>query len=195
MAWYLTAGCGPEKWQVKWYARVESVQRMKRIELLPDEPLHPRAEEEYYRVGVGELASLPRPTPSRSMRRIVFIPSSMERLLVAEEINDLFHTSPIEDRLYFFLRELGLKPERQFLVCEAGKSYFLDMALFAGEVKLAVECDGERYHTGRWKAACDRQKDNALAAAGWRLLRFSGAEICRKTGECARVVMRALGQV
>ncbi len=195
IAWYQTAVFGPDRWQVKWYAKVRGVHRVRRIVLLTDEPLSPRAQDEYYRVSVDDLLLLPYPIPSRRMRRIVFIPTSLERLFMAEEINDLFRTSPIEDRLYFRLRELGYEPERQFLVRESGRGYLLDMALLTADSKLAIECDGERYLAGREKAACDRQKDNALAAAGWRIVRFSGSEIVGNTAECVRVVRRAARSV
>ncbi len=191
LAWYQTAEFGTERWQVSWYARVLGVTRCRRIELLPDERLSPRAQDEYYRVAVDDLLRLPQPIPSRKLRRIVFIPTSLERLLVAEEVNDLFATGPIEDRLYFKLREQGYQPERQFLVREGGAGYMLDMALFTGDSKLAIECDGERYHAGREKAAEDRRRDNALAAAGWRVVRFSGPEILGDTEACARTVSRA----
>jgi very-short-patch-repair endonuclease len=192
VAWYQTAAFGSEKWQVNWYARVRDVSRARRIELLPDESLRPQAQEEYFRIEVDDLLHLPRPIPSRKLRRIVFIPTSLERLMVAEEINDLFMTSPIEDKLYFRLRELGYEPERQVLVREEGQGYMLDMALFTRDAKLAVECDGERYHAGREKAAQDRKKDNALAAAGWRVVRFSGPEILGDTDQCVRTVNKAV---
>ena len=191
VAWYQTSAFDEEKWQVGWYARVRAVGRARRIELLPDEGQSPKANDEYYRIEIDDLLRLPRPIPSRRMRRIVFIPTTLERLLVAEEINDLFKTSPIEDRLYFRLRGQGYEPERQFLVREEGAGYMLDMALFTRDSKLAIECDGERYHSGKKKAAEDRKKDNALAAAGWRVVRFSGPEILGNTEQCVRTVNKA----
>ncbi len=96
LAFYQTRVFGEEKWAVNWYASVRGITRTKRIDLLPDEPSHRRAGAEYYRVEVGELRRLPNAIPSRRWRRIVFIPTSLERLLRAQEINDLFKTSPIE---------------------------------------------------------------------------------------------------
>ena len=52
-----------------------------RAELLPDEPDHPRAGDSYYKIEIGPLQPLPRPVPSRALRRIAFIPTTLSRLL------------------------------------------------------------------------------------------------------------------
>lgn len=161
---------------------------MRRIELLPDEPGHKRAGEFYYRIETGELWHLSHSIPSRRWRRIVFIPTTLERLLRAREINDLYYTSPIEEKLYRALKSAGIEPERQFYVKEKGRGYFLDIAVFCQGGELDVECDGEVYHSGREKAESDRKRDNDLTAGGWRILRFSGKEIKRNTKGCVRLV-------
>ncbi|MFO7676658.1 MAG: DUF559 domain-containing protein [bacterium] len=192
LAFYQPGAFGAEKWRVSWYARVRDISAATRRELLPDEPGHPRAGDAYWRVEVDGLLRLPRPIPSRRQRRVVFIPTTLERLLVAEELNDLYRTTPIEDRLYYRLRDTGLTPERLFFLREGGRGRELDLALFCREGGLNVECDGEQYHAGPDKAEADRARDNALAADGWRILRFSGREITRKPAECVRTVRRAV---
>ena len=84
----------------------------------------------------------------------MFIPTSLGRLLRATEINDLFHTSPIEDQLYDALRGGGLFAERQYLVRvyeprapRDSTGYMLDLALFCRDGNLAIECDGRTYHS------------------------------------------------
>ena len=192
IAFYQPGVFGTEKWQVNWYARVRAITTATRHELLPDEPGHPRAGEAYWCLEFDGLLRLPRSIPSRRWRRIVFIPTTLERLLVAEEINDLYHTSPIEDRLYYRLRDTGLVPERRLFVRDAGRSYELDLALFCRDGGLNIECDGTRYHTGPTRAEADRTRDNALTVAGWRILRFSGREINDRPVDCVRVVRRAV---
>lgn len=192
LAWYQTRVFEEDKWSVNWYSRVVGISERRRIELLPDEPKHKRAEEIYFRIEVSDLLRLPNPIPSRSLRRAVFIPTSLERLLVAQEINDLFRSSPIEDHMYQALVRADMEPERQFLVSEAGRNFELDMALFCRDGRLDIECDGEKYHAGRDKAEADRSRDNALTAGGWKVLRFSGKEILDHTGQCMRVVRRTV---
>jgi very-short-patch-repair endonuclease len=192
LAFYQTRLFGREKWAVNWYARVRGISKVTRRELLPDEPGHARAGAEYYKVELGELERLPHPIPSRRWRRIVFIPTSLERLLHAQEINDLFKVSPIEDKLYLTLQEADLPAERQYFVREEGTGYMLDMAVFCRDSNLDIECDGETYHSGRDKADQDRERDNTLTTAGWHILRFSGKRILRDTGHCLETVKRTV---
>ncbi len=192
LAFYQNRLFGDEKWTVTWYAGVLAIAKLKRRDLLPDEPEHPRAGAEYYKLELGELKRLPNPIPSRRWRRIVFIPTSLERLLRAGEINDLFRVSPIEERLYFTLKDTGLPAERQFFVREEGTGFMLDMAVFCRDGSLDIECDGDAYHSGRDKAEADRERDNKLATAGWRILRFSGRTIMGDTDKCVERVTRAV---
>ena len=145
-AFYLTKSLQDEKWAVTYYARITGMVTVPRRELLPDEPDHKRAGEPYYRIDIGELQRLPQPIPSRRWRRIIFIPTTLEKLLNAEEINDLFHTSPIEDRLHGVLKRADVPAERQYLVREPEAGYMLDFALFCRDGNLDVECDGDWYH-------------------------------------------------
>jgi very-short-patch-repair endonuclease len=192
IAFYQPGAFGAEKWSVNWYARVRGLAAAARSELLPDEAGHPRAADAYWRVELDGLLRLPRPIPSRRLRRVVFFPTTLERLLVADEINDLFRTTPIEDRLYYALRDTGLAPERRFFAREAGGVRELDLAFLCRDGGLDVECDGTRYHSGRERAEADRRRDNALTVAGWRILRFSGGEINRNLPDCVRTVRRAV---
>ena len=192
LAFYQTRLFGEEKWAVNWYAPVLGITRVRRRELLPDEPEHPRAGAEYYRVELGELTRLPHPIPSRRWRRIVFISTSLERLLHAQEVNDLFKVSPIEEKLYFTLQDAGLPAERQYFVREGGSGYMLDMAVFCRDSNLDIECDGDAYHSGRDKAEQDRERDNTLTTAGWHILRFSGRRIHRDPSRCLDTVQRTV---
>ena len=192
LAFYQTRLFGTEKWAVNCYARVRGISKATRRELLPDEPAHARAGAEYYKVELGELERLPRPIPSRRWRRIVFIPTSLERLLHAQEINDLFKVSPIEEKLYFTLQDAGLSAERQYFVREEGTGYMLDMAVFCRDSNLDVECDDDAYHSGRDKAEQDRERDNTLTTAGWHILRFSGRRILGSPGRCLGTIERTV---
>jgi very-short-patch-repair endonuclease len=192
LAFYLTKPFRDEKWAVSYYARITGTVAVTRRELLPDEPDDDRAGEPYYRVSIGELQRLPRPIPSRRLRRIIFIPTTLEKLLKAEEINDLFHTSPIEDRLHDALKRADVPAERQYLVREEEAGYMLDFALFCRDGNLDVECDGDRYHVTPDGAQRDRARDNDLAADGWHILRFNAKEINDDAPKCLRTIRRTL---
>lgn len=104
LAFYQTAVFGDEKWAVNYYAPVRRYCVATRRELLPDETDHPRANERYFKVELGPVRPLPRPIPSRRLRRITFIPTTLERLLNAEEINDLWLSRTTEEHLWAAFR-------------------------------------------------------------------------------------------
>ncbi len=96
LAFYQTAAFGVERWAVRYVAPVHSVGLARRRELLPDEPLHPRADERYYRFALGPLWALPAPVPSRRLRRVTFIPTTFGQLLHASDVAELWHTAPVD---------------------------------------------------------------------------------------------------
>lgn len=58
--------------------------------------------------------------------------------------------------------------------------------------RVAVELDGWADHGTRHAFQRDRERGNALEAAGWRLLRFTWADVTRRPDETARRVATAL---
>lgn len=52
-----------------------------------------------------------------------------------------------------------------------------------------VECDGHAYHEKtKQQAAHDKRRDRFLQRAGWKVLRFTGSEICGDPQKCAQEV-------
>lgn len=98
LAFYHT-GRFTNRWTIRQYAPVVGYRVCKRRELLPAELQHPRAEQMYYKVELGDLEELPRPICSPRLRRITFIPTTLERLLRAREINELWEHDTRKDQL------------------------------------------------------------------------------------------------
>lgn len=90
LAFYFTRAFGEEGWAIRWYAPVRGHELVRRRDLLPEEPDHPRADELYYKMQLGPLIRLERPIPSLRWRRIVFIETTWDRFIAAREIRDLF---------------------------------------------------------------------------------------------------------
>ncbi len=90
LAFYFTKAFGKQAHQVCYYAPVLRYRTTTRGELLPDQADHPRADERYVRIDVGPVADLPRPIPSRSLRRVTFIPTTWERLCTADDVAALW---------------------------------------------------------------------------------------------------------
>jgi hypothetical protein len=100
LALYMTGAFGPrERHQISLYAPIRAYRLVTRIELLPDEPEHPRAQDHYFKIEVGPLQRLARPIVSHRLRRVTFIPTTLERLLGAAEINDLWDKGRHPDEL------------------------------------------------------------------------------------------------
>jgi len=67
-------------------------------------------------------------------------------------------------------------------------SYILDFA--HPELKIAVECDGERWHPiGK---IYDLKKTKFLERRGWKVVRFKGNDIKNKTYRCFFIVKLAV---
>jgi very-short-patch-repair endonuclease len=60
------------------------------------------------------------------------------------------------------------------------------------EQKLAVECDGYRYHMSPIAQEKDAKRDEFLASVGWRVMRFTSQEINADAMACARKIRAAL---
>ena len=95
LAFYQTGAFGAERWAVRYLAAVHAVGLALRAALLPEETGHPRAAQRYYRFALGPLLALPAPVPSRRLRRITFIPTTLGQLLRARDVVELWH--PPED--------------------------------------------------------------------------------------------------
>jgi hypothetical protein len=89
LAFYLTADFGDEKWAIHEYAAVRGHELVRRVELFPQEPSHPRANELYYKMQLGPLERLPRPILSLKWRRVSFIQTTGDRFMHALEIGEL----------------------------------------------------------------------------------------------------------
>ena len=195
LAFYQPKIFGDEKWAVNYYAKVKDWCIVKRIELLPDEPKYVRAMDDYYKFTIEPLTKLSHPVPSKKWRRIIFIPTTLSKLMRAAEINDLYHTSPIEERLYRTMKQYAIMPERQLFVREGETTYCLDFGIFCKDGKIDVECDGEVYHSSKDAQVKDRKRNNELASCGWLVLRFTGAEINKDTKRCVKQIEKAIGSL
>ena len=95
-----------------------------------------------------------------------------------------------EPRLASALRRAGLPFDQQYPTC----GYYLDFALFADEVKVCVEVDGEAYHRDPYgdRLLDDLYRDTILTAAGWEVIRFWVYELREDMEACVGRVQRAL---
>lgn len=183
LAFYQTQVFGDEAHAVHFYARVRSIRKARRSDLFPGELPNPKSDRLYYQIHLEALRRLPNPIVSPRWRRILFIPTTWAKFTRAKQLNDLFDDSPLEDLLWSELKQLDIPAERQWLVQVGEKNYLLDFAVFCNDGSIAIETDGDSYHVGVEPAAKDRRRDNDLTTAGWRILRFNGAELKERMAE------------
>jgi hypothetical protein len=105
LAFYQTGGFGAERWRIQYFSKVLGHELTTRAELLQDEPNHPRATEEYYKIQLGPLESLPYPIHAEKWRRVTFLYTTGEYILSAKRILDLVVQSEERNTLWRALRE------------------------------------------------------------------------------------------
>ncbi len=106
LAFYQTAAFGEQGSAIQWIAPLRGHELATRRELFKDEPDHPRAAHEYYKIQLGPLELLPRPVTGGKWRRITFAYTLGEALLSAQTTDDLALSSHGErQQLWRTLRE------------------------------------------------------------------------------------------
>jgi hypothetical protein len=151
LAFYLT-GAFPEgqRFKVSHYAPIRAYRLATRVELLPDEADHPRAQDSYFKVEIGPLQQLARPVCSRKLRRITFISTTLDLLLNADEINDLWDKTKRQDELWAMLKTHYAEAEREIEIRESAGSFRPYVADFV------IPCPG-----GPVVVVCGAQPDSA----------------------------------
>jgi very-short-patch-repair endonuclease len=102
--------------------------------------------------------------------------------------------SVLESLCRLLLEDAGLRPfETQHVVAAGG--------LMVGRVdfawpdhRVAVETDGFAFHSDRTRYRSDRRRGNALALAGWTVLRFSWEDVVSRPEVVVGQVRLALGR-
>lgn len=179
---------GNQAWQIARWASLRSEKIVSRRDLFPEAFHHPRANELYLKLEIGELKTLPRPIVSRRARFLVFLSTTLEKLHGADELNDLWHESPLEDEMWSGLKAEGIEAERQWRLKAGRRNYCLDFAVFCAQGGLNIECDGDSYHTDAEKSREDNIRNNALTGDGWAVLRFNTRQIVGEMSACLREV-------
>lgn len=105
LAFYQPGSFGEGAGRIEWIAQVRGHELTTRAELLRDEPGHPNAREEYFKIQLGPLERLPRPVGAEKWKRLTFLYTTGEYLLKAQTLNDLVVQSDERQLLWQSLRE------------------------------------------------------------------------------------------
>jgi len=112
LALYFPGSFGDDAAQIKYVAEVKGHELTTRLELLRDEPDHPRAHEEYYKIQIGALEKLAQPVKAEKWRRITFLYTTGEYLLNAKTVNDLVVQGEERPLLWRSLRERAVSGQQ-----------------------------------------------------------------------------------
>lgn len=166
-------------YQIRYFGEVERIDIVPRKELFRTTQRNSfKAEKLYHRIQLKDLKVRYHPIVSPRPRRIVFLPTTQEKFERAEQINDLFDGSPLEDRLWSALKYIGIQAERQWKVIVNGHNYYLDFAVFCKKGKLAIETDGYTYHyDDRNQIDYDTWRQNEIELDGWRSLHYTTKQV------------------
>ncbi|MEZ4870400.1 MAG: hypothetical protein R3C14_54220 [Caldilineaceae bacterium] len=168
-----------EAQSVTYFAATRRYRLLTRQELVPSEPDHPRAQDYYYRIDIAPLQRLAQPIPAGKFRRVTFIHTTVERLLTATTVTDLFRPADPFEMLWQALREHRLRPLKNRILGEQP----VDITLRARGGYLGIQCQEE---TEIHDAALGMLPDR------WSLLAFSSQRIEQDLPGCLRQIGAAL---
>jgi very-short-patch-repair endonuclease len=117
---------------------------------------------------------------------------TMLRSLVQERSDDAYQppTTELERLLYRLLAEQALpQSTRQLPMDYPQTSATVDS--YIPEWRMIVEGDGRRWHTRKADFERDRVRDNAAAAAGLAVIRFSYQMLKHDRGQCLQTLFDA----
>jgi hypothetical protein len=104
--------------------------------------------------------------------------------------------SPMETRLRLCLEAAGLpRPVAQHVVCRSDGLFVARVDLAYPQCRLALEFDGAEAHGSTAAFRHDRERQNALLALGWTVLRFTAYDVVVAPARTAGIVRDALARL
>jgi len=95
--------------RIETFAEVQGHELTTRAELFRDQPDHPRANEEYFKIQLAPVQPLSQPILSDRWKRITFLYTTGDLFQKAQTINDLVVREPEREVLWHSLRERALQ--------------------------------------------------------------------------------------
>ena len=185
IAFYQPAAFGRNGKRIEYFARVIGKEIVRRIDLLPEEPNHPRAHEPYVKFSVGELQKIQKPVRNIIPRRISFGFTSLPALTSARNVLELYDIPPTEQIIEKRLAERGIKTVPEYPISNGKKRFRIDLAIFCNHGNIAIECDNFKAHSSKIQTRKDRVKDSALRKLGWHVFRLTEKKILEKPNQSA----------
>jgi hypothetical protein len=138
LAFYLPSAFRERKWTIDTYATVRGHELVRRVDLIPEEPQHPRANELYYKLQLGKVIQRDPPILSKRGRRVLFLWTNWEKFSAAREWNDLYLRTPAHEKLYDALRAENMDVERETFIKEGHSRYRVDFLVYLPHGHVAI---------------------------------------------------------
>ena len=146
---------------IHYYAPIIGLELLYRRDLMPEEADHPRADDAYYRLALGEVQHKDPPILNPSRRVISFIYTTWDRFIHASQISDLYSQSDyFVDRIYHALREKGIRARRGWDAQESALTYAPGMRVLCENGSIDVS---PKRKTGAYFLDENQPQDKILA--------------------------------
>ncbi|MDX9864332.1 MAG: hypothetical protein RBT34_05945 [Anaerolineaceae bacterium] len=143
LAFYQPASFGKDhRWQIEHFAALRGYELVRRADLFRDEADHPRAREEYFKMQVGALQTLPAAIQAGAVRRLTFLYTTGRLLRKAETVSDLVVSAEEREGLWRALRERASQADRYHTQDELEVELTPELLLLLGDFGTIVEEDG-----------------------------------------------------
>ena len=206
-------GFGKMGKRILYYARISKREVKKRIELLPEESFHPRAQHEYLTCSFRKIERLEKPIRNVIPRRVSFGFTNLKTLRSARDILELYGVAPTEQIVERELKRLGILVTLQYRLSVSSsaplqrgsaesakrrgvfllkKHYRLDLAIFCKDGNLAIECDNHKAHSSKIQKVKDKQKDIVLTKLGWHVIRLTEDDILEHLDLCISRIQKTV---
>ena len=188
IAFYQPASFGKRGKRIEYFARVIKKKKTKRIKLLPEQKLHPRANNNYLKIDFAEIRKLPGPVTNIIPRRVSFGFTDLKSLLSAKNILELYDVPPTEQIVEKQLNQIGINTAREYTFSKNGRRYRIDIAVFGNSGRIAVECDNKKAHRSKTQKKKDKIKDLFLRRHGWKVVRLKERDILENLNKCIKKI-------
>ncbi|MFH1074481.1 MAG: DUF559 domain-containing protein [Candidatus Firestonebacteria bacterium] len=191
IAFYQPAFFGANGGQIRYYAKLKEVSRIRRIDLLPEEIRNKNAKNIYLKYSFRKINRLKPAIKNKNGLRVSFGFTDLLKLKEAEEITDLYNVAPIEKLMKKALNRKGIACKAEYPVRIGNNHrYRLDFAVFCKKSPLNIECDSLKWHSQKSQVFKDKLRDKRLKKIGWSILRLKEREITGKINTSMEKVLR-----
>lgn len=128
--------------------------------------------------------------PGDLRRRLIEHARDPEAIMRTLEAREQQTESELEQQVLRRLVQAGYRVKTQWPV----GAYRLDLVVEGNNKRLAIECDGDRYHT-REKLAEDMGRQAILERLGWRFARIRGSEFFRSPEQTMEAIFARLREM